>query len=106
MAEEWKWIKGYEGIYQVSNLGRIKSFHKDKINGFILSVKNSNGWYLTALLRDENKRDTKRIHQLVAEHFIGEIPKGYHVQGYKEIRYNKERLLKALEKLDRLKKKS
>ena len=79
MTEEWKWIKGYEGIYQISNLGRIKSFHKDKSNGFILSVKNSNGWYLTALLRDKNKRDTKRIHQLVAEHFIGEIPKGYHV---------------------------
>ena len=36
----------------------------------------------------------------------GLLPKGYHVQGYKEIRYNKERLLKALEKLDRLKKKS
>lgn len=29
----------------------------------------------------------------------GLLPKGYHVQGFKEIRYNKERLLKALKKL-------
>lgn len=26
MIEEWKDIKGYEGLYQVSNLGRVKSF--------------------------------------------------------------------------------
>lgn len=26
MVEEWKWVKGFEGVYQVSNLGRLKSF--------------------------------------------------------------------------------
>ena len=36
----------------------------------------------------------------------GLLPKGYHVQGFKEIRYNKERLLKALKKLDSSKVKS
>ena len=79
MNEEWKWIKGYEGLYQISNFGRVKSFHKNKIDGEILSIKNSKGWYLTIPLRGNGVRRTVRIHQLVAETFIGEIPKGYHV---------------------------
>jgi len=45
-----------------------------------MSLANINGWYFTVILRDGNgEYSTKRIHQLVAEHFIGEIPKGYHV---------------------------
>lgn len=30
MKEIWKDVKGFEGLYQVSNLGKIKSFVKDK----------------------------------------------------------------------------
>ena len=80
MNEEWKWIKGFEGLYQISNLGRLKSFHKNKSEGRIMSLANVNGWYFTVILRDKHgEYSTKRIHRLVAEHFIGEIPKGYHV---------------------------
>ena len=79
MEEEWKWIKGYEGLYQISNLGRLKSFRKKK-DGYITSNVNKDGWYLTVNLYDELRRmKTKRIHVLVAEAFIGEITKGYHV---------------------------
>lgn len=79
MIEEWKWISGYEGIYQISNLGRLKSFRKEE-GGYIRSNKNKNGWYLTVNLYDsKGQRKTKRIHALVAEAFIGEIPKGYQV---------------------------
>lgn len=77
--EQWKWIKGYEGLYQISSCGRLKSFHKKK-DGYITSNVNQNGWYFTVNLLDEFKnKKTKRIHVLVAEAFIGEIPKGYHV---------------------------
>lgn len=79
MNEEWKWIKGYEGLYQISNMGRLKSFHKNKVDGEIRSIKHSGGWYLTFQLLKEGIRKTVRIHQLVAEQFIGEIPEGYHV---------------------------
>ena len=60
-------------------MGRLKSFRRD-LNGHIMSNKNKNGWYFTVNLYDErNKCHTARIHTLVAKHFIGEIPKGYHV---------------------------
>lgn len=60
-------------------MGRMKSFKKNS-KGHITSNKNKNGWYLTVnLYDDKNKCHTTRIHTLVAKHFIGEIPKGYHV---------------------------
>ena len=80
MANEvWKWIKGYEGLYKISNRGRVKSFRKYK-DGYILSNQDRNGWYLTINLFDAcGRRKTTRIHVLVAEAFIGKIPIGYHV---------------------------
>lgn len=79
MSEEWEWIKGYEGLYQISNMGRLKSFRRNK-DGYICSNVNKNGWYLTVNLYDSlNRRKTFRIHVLVAKAFIGDIPKGYHV---------------------------
>lgn len=78
MKEEWKWIKGFEGLYQISNYGRLKSFGRDS-NGYIYSNKNRHGWYFTVILRKDGTKQTRRIHRLVAEAFIGEIPKGYHV---------------------------
>lgn len=80
MQEEWKWVRGFEGVYQISNLGRLKSFKKYE-NGYILSNKNEVGGYLSVILTDsiQRKRRCTRIHVLVAEHFIADIPKGYHV---------------------------
>lgn len=79
MTEKWEWIKGYEGLYQVSTFGRIKSFHRNKGAGEIMNIKHSGGWYLSLLLSKNGEKKSVRIHQLVAETFIGEIPKGFHV---------------------------
>lgn len=79
VKEKWKWIKGYENLYQISNLGKVKSFHKSK-KGVLLSCKNCNGWYLSFRARDlEGHPTTLRIHVEVAKAFIGDIPQGYHV---------------------------
>lgn len=80
LKEDWKWIKGYEGQYQISNYGRIKSFKKTE-GGYILSNQNATGDYLRIVLKNSvtKKNKSKAIHQLVAEHFIGERPQGYHV---------------------------
>lgn len=67
--EIWKDVVGWKGIYQVSNHGRLKSFKKDK-NGYILSIKNSTGWYLNAVLTTFGKFKSEKLHRLVAKYFI------------------------------------
>lgn len=88
MKEEWKWIKGYDGLYQVSNLGRIKSFHRNKA-GRIISTKNNTGWYVSFRARDKNRNVTTiRVHVAVAKAFIGDVPKGFHVHHKDENKQN------------------
>ena len=66
MIEEWKDIKGYEGLYQVSNLGRVYS-HMTSKQLKPLVDKDS---YLRVNLYECGKFKTFRIHRLVAEAFI------------------------------------
>lgn len=67
--EVWKPIRGYEGLYEVSNYGRVKSF-KWNSNGKILSpAKNNKGYYFVSLSKD-GKAKGHTIHRLVAEAFI------------------------------------
>lgn len=73
--ENWKDIKGYEGYYQVSDLGRIKSFSKGSEK--ILNPKSKNTIYWSVVLCKDGKKKTKRIHSLVAETFLN------HVSGHK-----------------------
>lgn len=80
MNEEWKWVKGFEGVYQISNYGRLKSYKKDPA-GYILSNTNVKGGYFSVILTDSvrKKKRCVRIHVLVAEHFIGDRPDGFHI---------------------------
>lgn len=66
--EIWKDIKDYEGLYQVSNLGRVKSFHKKGIR--ILADVESNCGYLSIKLCKNGHIIRKSIHRLVLENFI------------------------------------
>lgn len=79
MNEIWKDIKGYEGLYQVSNLGRVRSvdrYVKQKegfyqyIKGRIRKSKLNNGGYMLVSLSKDNKGKTFLIHRLVAQAFI------------------------------------
>ncbi len=70
MKEVWKSIEGYEGMYEISNLGRIKSFKADKQNGKILKLKNSTSGYSKCALFKDNHPTTFTIHKLVAQAFI------------------------------------
>lgn len=70
--EIWKSLKNYEGLYEISNLGRIMSLSKrgsaiKKIRKTGLDVSTG---YLNVMLRKDNKPLTKRVHRLVAEHFV------------------------------------
>ena len=67
MSEEiWKDIEGYEGIYQVSNLGRVKRV----TTGRILNSGKNRGGYLYVNLCKQRVVSNKRIHRLVAQAFI------------------------------------
>ena len=82
MKEVFKSIKGYEGIYQVNNLGNIKSL--ERVNTIGRTVKerilkasvNSSG-YLTVTLCKNGKPKTRTVHQIVAESFLGHKPNGH-----------------------------
>jgi len=71
MDEIWKSIKGYEGLYEISNLGRIKSFHQDKINGKIIKtfIDEKDG-YVRLRLRKNKKEKSFLVHRLVADAFL------------------------------------
>ena len=75
MKEIWKDIKGYEGIYQVSSEGRVRSLDRidnnnHPLKGVILKPYISNSGYLLVGLYKQQKRDRKLLHRLVAEAFI------------------------------------
>jgi histidyl-tRNA synthetase len=67
--EQWKDIPGWEGVYQISSFGRLKSFKEAK-TGRILSNINSNGDYLSVILISQGRKQATKIHRLVAELFI------------------------------------
>ncbi len=73
--EIWKNITNYNDLYQVSNLGRVKSFKgkKEKILNGTLGVR---GYYVVGLFFN-NTQKKKYIHQLVAQSFLNHKPCGY-----------------------------
>lgn len=66
--EQWKDIEDYEGIYQISSHGRVRSFKNEKIK--ILKPRINDKGYNTACLRKDGKSKYKLVHRLVAEAFI------------------------------------
>lgn len=66
MNEIWKDIKGYEGKYQVSNLGRVVNLER---NTEMKAIVRSNG-YLSVNLTKNGKCKTLSVHRLIAEAFI------------------------------------
>ena len=66
--EQWKAIAGYEGIYEVSDLGRVKSLKHGKEK--ILKPQKNNLGYLHVYLYKDGHVKTVKVHRLVAEAFI------------------------------------
>lgn len=83
--EEWRDIKGYEGKYQVSNEGRVKSLNYHRQQGVeqVLKLNTSDRGYKRACLLDNGKESFKLVHRLVAEAFI-ENPNNYPIINHKD----------------------
>jgi len=84
--EQWKDIPDYEGFYQASDLGRIKSLNRTMScmgkysflsEGRIRKVRLGRDGYLKVNLSIDGKTQTLKIHQLVAMAFLNHVPCGY-----------------------------
>lgn len=91
--EEWKDIAGFDGRYQVSNLGRVRSVdwplvRRNRWGGYVTNLikgkvlkagPNSAGYPQVALTNDERGQKFYLVHRLVAQEFIGPCPDGMEV---------------------------
>lgn len=68
--EEWRDIKGYEGLYQISNYGRVKSLGRNTTKGKIRKLQVSGNGYLSVTLSKNGVVKRYAVHRLVAESFI------------------------------------
>lgn len=85
MNEQWRGVPGYEGYYEVSDQGRVKSLDR-KINvktgkralkeKILRPSELSNGYYIVGLSRN-GRSTTKYVHKLVAEAFLDHVPCKY-----------------------------
>lgn len=94
-TEEWKPIPGYDGLYEASDLGRIRSVDRYVVGtdgvskaprGVILSPCQRSGNYLYVKLWKDGTRKTQAVHRLVASSFVpnpNHKPEVNHIDGCK-----------------------
>jgi hypothetical protein len=85
MEEIWKDIPDYEGLYQVSNYGNVKSLSRKRLindkfryttkEKMLLQYNDNRGYYRVKLYSNSNKKNYQ-IHQLVCMAFLNHIPSG------------------------------
>lgn len=77
-TEQWRDIPGFEGNYQVSNQGHIRSFMQKKHGKLKAFCRRKNGYFSVSL--QVNKKTTSfLVHRIVALAFLGNPPDGYEV---------------------------
>lgn len=95
MSEEWRAVPGFEGLYEVSDLGRVRSLDRlcpvvsrkgkrwfRRYRGRVLSPGPHVGGYQTLHLHNEGRSRCTVVHIVVAEAFLGPRPPGHHVCHY------------------------
>ena len=80
--EEWRNVPGYEGLYQVSNYGNVKSirFNKEKM---LKQGKSKTGYLCVGLFLNKSRK-SQYVHRLVWLAFNGDVPYGMQVNHMNE----------------------
>lgn len=91
--EEWRAVVGYEGLYEVSSLGRVRKVaggvHLWNNDGILVGSTNpTGGRYAQVWLRKDSSKELETVHRLVAAAFIGPAPFGYHVNHIDGVKRN------------------
>jgi len=94
--EVWKDIKNYEGLYQVSSFGRVRSLDRQAWNGKVwhekkgvsLALRKHNAGYLSVALSKEGRVDYFLVHRLVGEAFLERCPSKSEINHIDEDKYN------------------
>ena len=88
-SEVWKPVVGYEGLYEVSNIGRVRSINFHKSGKAKVMSPSLNTWgYPIVDLRKNNKRHSYTVHRLVALAFIPNPDNLPEINHKNEIKYD------------------
>ena len=90
-AEEWRAIPGWEGLYEASDKGRVRSLDRidnqgHHLKGRILKQTPNKRGYPCVNLRDNGRRRMAPVHQVVVEAFIGPRPDGAEVCHWNDVK--------------------
>ena len=96
IEEVWRDINDYEGLYQVSNFGRVRSLDRQAWNGrvwhdkkgVLLALRKHNAGYLAVTLSKEGKAGYFLVHRLVGEAFLERPPNKSEVNHIDENKHN------------------
>ena len=86
--EEWRDVKGYEGLYEVSNLGNVKSLNYHRQNKEKLLKQHIRGQYKFVVLYKNKIRQPINVHILVAKAFCDGYKEDYVVNHIDEDKLN------------------
>lgn len=78
--ETWLPVIDYEGLYLVSDFGRVRSLPRNTTSGRIMKLPPDKHGYPWVTLTKNGKQKRRAVHQLVAEAFIGPCPEGQEVR--------------------------
>jgi hypothetical protein len=92
LSELWVPVRGYEGFYEVSSYGRVRSLPRvvsgrfgDVLRaGAVMALQRANKRYLKATLSRDGKQVQHQVHRLVLLAFVGDAPSGFvcdHIDG-------------------------
>lgn len=88
-TEIWRPVVGYEGLYEVSNTGRVRSLNYNR-TGKVRELKPeaTEAGYLRIALCKDGKAKNHKIHAIVMAAFVGPRPEGYDVNHIDECKTN------------------
>lgn len=86
-GESWRAVVGLEGLYEVSDAGRVRNLRTLRRGGVMKLSVGTDGYLAVGLTRD-GRQTTYRVHKLVAAAFIGPCPEGQEVRHWDGDRAN------------------